>query len=382
MRALIFTVTTGQGHNQVAEVLCSSLQEKCVDTMQIDAFEYITPMLKDAINQGYLVSTKRLPKVYAKGYRMVEKRDPDSHESILTRMLNGVLARKLVKCVEDYQPDVIICTHVFAAIMVSYVTNKLSTDIKTVGIVTDFTMHPYWEDAPMDYYVTANELLNNQAFKKGITPDEIVPVGIPINPKFGKKNEKLYARSVLGFDNKRTILVMSGSMGYGKVGNMIKALDKSDLDFQIISVCGYNSRLKQKIDKTEFRHKIYNYGFTDKVDLLMDAADCIVTKPGGLTTSEALAKGLPMIIANPIPGQEDRNEEFLLNNGAAIKVSKTCPIDEALFQIFSNDIRLKTMREMVGFLGKPNATQDFVDFILKIGNNEDKENEYEENSEV
>ena len=382
MRALIFTVTTGQGHNQVAEVLCSSLQEKCVDTMQIDAFEYITPMLKDAINQGYLVSTKRLPKVYAKGYRMVEKRDPDSHESILTRMLNGVLARKLVKCVEDYQPDVIICTHVFAAIMVSYVTNKLSTDIKTVGIVTDFTMHPYWEDAPMDYYVTANELLNNQAFKKGITPDEIVPVGIPINTKFGKKNEKLYARSVLGFDNKRTILVMSGSMGYGKVGNMIKALDKSDLDFQIISVCGYNSRLKQKIDKTEFRHKIYNYGFTDKVDLLMDAADCIVTKPGGLTTSEALAKGLPMIIANPIPGQEDRNEEFLLNNGAAIKVSKTCPIDEALFQIFSNDIRLKTMREMVGFLGKPNATQDFVDFILKIGNNEDKENKYEENSEV
>lgn len=379
MRALIFTVTTGQGHNQVAKVLCSNLQNKDIDTLLIDAFEYITPMLKDAINQGYLVSTKRLPKVYAKGYRMVERRDSDNHESLLAKMLNGVLSRKLIKCIEDYQPDVIICTHVFAAIMVSHVTNRLHSGIKTVGIVTDFTMHPYWEDAPMDYYITASELLNNQAFKKGITSDELVPIGIPINPKFANKNEKECARSTLGMDNKRTILVMSGSMGYGKIGTMIKELDKSSLDFQIISVCGYNERLKRKIDKTQFRHKIYNYGFTDKVDLLMDAADCIVTKPGGLTTSEVLAKGLPMIIVNPIPGQEDRNVEFLLNNGAAFKVSSTFPIDEALYQIFSSDIRLKNMREMAEFLGKPNATQDFVDFILKIGNNQNKEIGNEEN---
>lgn len=373
MRALIFTVTTGQGHNQVAKVLCDNLQDNGVETLLVDAFEYITPMLKDAINQGYLVSTKRIPRIYAKGYRILEKRDAESHESLLSKMLNGVLARKLVKCVEDFQPDVIVCTHVFASIMVSYVTNKLNHRIKTVGIVTDFTMHPYWEEAHMDYYITASELLNNQAYKKGITPDEIVPIGIPINPKFAVKNEKTYARSHLGIDDKKTILVMSGSMGFGKIANMIKKLDKSELDFQIISVCGYNERLKQKIDKTELRHKIYNYGFTDKVDLLMDAADCIVTKPGGLTTSEALAKGLPMIIANPIPGQEDRNEEFLLNNGAAIKISSTFPIDEALYTIFSTDVRLKSMCDMVEVLGKPNSTRDFVDFILKIGSINDKE---------
>jgi len=368
MRALIFTVTAGQGHNQVANVLRISLQERGIDAISIDAFEYITPVLKETINQGYLVSTKRLPKVYAKGYRMVEKRDADSRDSILVKLLNGILARKLVKFVEDYKPDVIICTHVFAAIMVSYVANRLDAGIKTVGIVTDFTMHPYWEDAPLDYYVTASELLNNQAIKKGIAVDEIVPIGIPINPKFAMRNEKEYARAVLGLENKRTILVMSGSMGYGKIGRMIKSIDRSDLDFQIVSVCGYNERLKRKIDKTAFCHKIYNFGFSDKVDLFMDAADCIVTKPGGLTTSEALAKGLPMIIANPIPGQEDRNVEFLLNNGAALKISSTFPIDEALFLVFSNDVRLKNMREMVEFLGKPNATRDFVDFIFKIAN--------------
>jgi len=148
---------------------------------------------------------------------------------------------------------------------------------------------------------------------------------------------------------------------------MTKKLDEADFDFQILSVCGYNERLKKRIDKMEFEHKIFNYGYSDQIHMFMDAADCIVTKPGGLTTSEALAKGLPMIMANPIPGQEDRNVEFLLNNGAAFKISSTFPIDEALFQMFSNEVRLRNMSEMVKSLGKPQATKDFVDFVIKLG---------------
>jgi len=228
-------------------------------------------------------------------------------------------------------------------------------------------MHPYWEEAPMDYYVLASELLCNQAKKKGISEDEIVPTGIPINPRFAKKTDKQEARKILGLEDKTTILVMSGSMGYGKIGSMIKKLDEADFDFQILSVCGYNERLKKRIDKMEFEHKIFNYGYSDQIHMFMDAADCIVTKPGGLTTSEALAKGLPMIMANPIPGQEDRNVEFLLNNGAAFKISSTFPIDEALFQMFSNEVRLRNMSEMVKSLGKPQATKDFVDFVIKLG---------------
>lgn len=366
MKALIFTVTAGQGHNQVAKVLCDNLMAVGVDALSIDAFEYITPVLKETISQGYLVSTKRLPKVYGKGYRMLEKRDQDSHDSVLVKFLNSILARKLIKFVESYEPDVIICTHVFAAIMVSHVASKLQIETKTVGIITDFTMHPYWEDAPMDFYITASELLNNQAEKKGILKNEILPIGIPINPKFSKKMDKSEARTLLGIENKRTVLVMSGSMGYGKIATMVKKLDSSDLDFQIVSVCGNNERLKRRIDNMRLRHKIYNYGFSDQVDIFMDAADCIITKPGGLTTSEALAKGLPIIMANPIPGQEDRNVEFLLNNGAALKTSSTFPVDEALYHMFNNEVRLKNMRECVAFLGKPNATRDFVDFVVEL----------------
>jgi len=370
MKALIFTVTAGQGHNQVAKVLCDSLNEAGIETFSVDAFEYITPVLKETISQGYIMSTKRLPKIYGKGYRFLEKRDEDSFDSVVVKLLSGILAKKLIKFVKSFAPDVIICTHVFASIMVSSVANRLDTGIKTVGIITDFTMHPYWEDSNLDYYITATELLNNQAEKKGILKEEIVPIGIPIAPKFAKKMSKEEARRELSIENKKTILVMSGSMGYGKIARMIRELDMSDLDFQIVSVCGYNERLKRRIDGMRFNHRIYNFGFSDKIDLFMDAADCIVTKPGGLTTSEALAKGLPMIMANPIPGQEDRNVEFLLNNGAALKISSTFPIDEALFQLFGNRTRFDNMKEIISVLGKPNATRDFVDFILSLKRSE------------
>ena len=368
MKVLILTITAGQGHNQVADSLRKSMQERGIESLSIDALEYISPMLKESVSQGYLMSTKRIPKIYGKVYRLAEKRDNEGEDSKFLKITNSILAKKLVRFVENYKPDVIVCTHVFAAILVSYVANKIHGNIKTVGIITDFTIHPYWEDTSVDYYITAHELLTNQAEKKGLASEKVIPSGIPINPKFAKKMDKSEARRLLGVEDKRTVLVMSGSMGYGKIGRIIKKLDSSGMDFQIISVCGNNERLKRKIDGYKLNKKIYNYGFTDKVDIFMDAADCIVTKPGGLTTSEALAKGLPMIMANPIPGQEDRNVEFLLNNGAAMKVSSTFPVDEAIYQMFTNTTRRKNIGEIVSVLGRPNSTEDFLEFIIKIAN--------------
>lgn len=368
MKVLILTVTTGQGHNQVAESLAKCMREREFECLCIDALEYINPVLKESVSHGYLMSTKRMPKIYGKVYRLAEKRDNEGKDSKFIKITNSILAKKMVRFVEDYMPDVIICTHVFAAILVSDVSNKINDNIKTVGIVTDFTIHPYWEDTRMDYYITAHELLTNQAEKKGLKKESIMPIGIPINPKFANKTEKLEARRILGIDDKRTVLVMSGSMGYGKIFGMIKKLASSNVDFQIISVCGNNEKLKKRIDNAKLEKKIYNFGYTDKVDLLMDAADCIVTKPGGLTTSEALAKGLPMIVANPIPGQEDRNVEFLLNNGAAMKVSSTFPVDEAIYQMFTNTLR-ENIGEIISALGRPNSTRDFLDLIIRIANN-------------
>lgn len=366
MRVLTLSITTGQGHNQVAKTLCEYLEESGAETMVLDALEYINPMLKESVSRGYLMSTKHAPKIYGKFYRLAEKRDIESKEGRLGRLTNSILSRKLIKFINDYAPDVIVCTHVFAALLIKHVGDKLNEDIRTVGIVTDFTIHPYWEDTVLDYYVVANHLLVNQAIKKGIKREKIITTGIPIHPKFATKQEKTEARRKLNIEDKPTVLVMSGSMGYGKIGKMIKKLDELELDFQIISVCGYNDKLKCQIDKIAFHRPIYNYGFSNQIDLFMDAADCIITKPGGLTTSEALAKGVPMIMANPIPGQEDRNMEFLLNNGAAMKISSTFPVDEAIFQLFTNEARKETLKEVVSELGRPNSMMDFVGLIMDI----------------
>ena len=136
-------------------------------------------------------------------------------------------------------------------------------------------------------------------------------------------------------------------------------------DFQVLCVCGTNEKSKKILEERQWEKDIYIYGFVDNVDVLMDAADCIITKPGGLTTSELMAKGLPAILVNPIPGQEDRNMEFLVNSGAGIMVTKTFPIDEALSLLMNNRWRLEFLEESVKHLGKPNSTRNLCEFIIE-----------------
>ena len=362
MKVLLLTVTAGQGHNQTARAIKDCLNERKIECNLLDMLEFIHPILAESLDKGYLMSTKYFPKAYGIIYAVFEGREQDTKDNALAK----VFKRKFVKYLESTKPDVVVCTHVYAARLMSYLAPKLSYPVKTVGIVTDFTVHPFWEDTSIDYYITAGELLSNQAAKKGIPAEKIIPTGIPIHPKFAHKTPMAEARQKLNLPGKRTVLVMSGSMGYGKVASVIKELDKSELDFQIVSICGSNKRLKRSVDKLELRKTVINMGFTDNVDLYMDAADCIVTKPGGLTTSEALAKGLPIIMLKPIPGHEDRNAEFLLNNGAAMKLTKTFPADDAIYQLFSNKIRQATLSATVEALGKPNSAADFCEFISKL----------------
>ncbi len=365
MKGLIFSITTGQGHNQTAKVMAEELQKKGVMCKYMDVYEYIHPKLSESLSKLYLMSTKNIPKMYGTGYRMMEMREA-GNPHVLPKLTNTLLARKLLKLLRAEEPDFIICTHVFAALLVTYLKEHFPKKIHTIGIVTDFTIHPFWEDTELDYYVTASELLGNQGIKKGIPPEKLKPFGIPIDPKFSVKRSKEDAFRELCIPEKRTVLVMSGSMGFGNVIDGIKELDKLPFEFQIVTICGNNKKLKQQIDKLSLSKDIYNYGYVNNVDVFMDAADCIVTKPGGLTTSEALAKGLPMIMNNPVPGQEDRNVEFLLNAGAALKISETFSLSDAIYQMFLNEERLEILYRTIRFLGKPNSTEKLVEFVLGL----------------
>jgi processive 1,2-diacylglycerol beta-glucosyltransferase len=184
---------------------------------------------------------------------------------------------------------------------------------------------------------------------------------------------------------------MGGGVGYGNMFETLQKINALNVDCQIIVICGKNEKVREKIEayissenqrnqenqeiseNKENNKKILCFGFVDNVDQLMDASDCIVTKPGGLSTSEALAKNLPIIIVNPIPGQEERNTEFLLNNGVAMRVTKTCPLDEVIFQFFFFPEKIENMKRNINLLRRPNATHDICEFIYAEYKNRKKE---------
>ena len=374
MKVLIISVKAGFGHHSTAQAMIDCFRNKNIECEMLDTFEYINPVLADSIDNGYLFSTKYIPEIYGKAYSKLDKRDEKYEKFSPIAVLSKLVSHKLKEYVCEYNPDIIIGTHSYACMLMTYMREKKIVSCPLIGIVTDFTVHPFWESTDLDYYVTADSLLDNQMKKKGISKEKILPLGIPIKPKFSQKMPKEEARDALRIDNRTTILLMMGSMGFGNIFKELRAIDELDIDFQVLCVCGKNEKMYREIESHIWKKTVIPFGFVNNVDVMMDASDCIITKPGGLTTSELLAKQLPAIIMNPIPGQEDRNMEFLVNNGAAIMVTETFGIDEALFEILKNPWRLELLRSSVAHLGKPDSTRNLCDFVIKlVGKTEEKD---------
>lgn len=367
MKLLILSITTGQGHHQTGLAVANYFEEMGHQVTQLDCYEYLSPAMKDMVSHGYLVSTKYSPKLYGKMYRLAEKKDKSENYATLFQLANTLFHHKMAKYLKENAPDAVVCTHVFAAILMSYLAEK-GYRYPTVGIITDFKAHPYWESTRLDYYVTPNEYMIPSLAKKGIRKEQILPIGIPIFQKFSQKEEKEIIRKALRLKNLTTILIMSGSMGFGNVYKILKSIDSVPEKFQVITVCGNNEKLKKKIDKNKWKHHVTNYGYVSNVDKLMDAADYLVTKPGGLTVSEALAKELPMLISKPIPGQEERNLDFLLNFGCGMRISKTNPADEIIAQLMMNPKKTELMLENIRFIRKPDSTKKLYEHIINIIN--------------
>ncbi|MEG1930238.1 MAG: glycosyltransferase [Anaerovorax sp.] len=366
MKVLILSISTGQGHHATGQAVENTFRKMGVDCSTLDAYEYIKPLLSDLVSKGYLISTAYAPTLSSKLYNAMVKKNRPVEEYSLPKLVNKLMTKELKEYLDEYNADVVICTHVLAATMVNIMVEKNWIHATTLGVITDFTVHPLWEECrSLDYYVTPSELLEFQLNKKGVDTKKMLSFGIPIKPEFSQRMDQKEARRKLGIrDNQATVLLMSGSMGYGKIDESIKRLDELAFDFQMIVVCGNNKRLFKKVNQLETKKKIYVYQYVNNVDVMMDASDCIVTKPGGITSSEALAKALPMIMVNPIPGHEMRNAEFMLNNGLALYATKTFPLDEAVFALFKHPERVSDMRATLEIFGKRNSTQNLCEFLV------------------
>ena len=369
MKALVLSISTGQGHHATGQAVSTCFESLGVACSTLDAYEYIEPMLKGLVSKGYLIGTKYIPRLSSKAYDMIVKKSKPMSDYSVGKLTNTFMAEELLGYLNEYQPDVIICTHVLSAAMMSVLKERGEWNGIVAGIVTDFTLHPLWEDcAFIDYYITPSELLEYQMRHKGLDINKMLPFGIPIRPEFSQSVDRAEARRSLKLDeSKPTILLMSGSMGYGKIDRSLQKIDELPMDFQIMVVCGNNKKMYRKIQKMQagFKKDVRVYGYVNNVYLMMDAADCIITKPGGITSSEALAKGLPMIMVNPIPGHEQRNAEFMLNNGLALYATKSFPVDEAVFSLFRHPERVEDLRHTVALYGKKDAAAALCRFLIE-----------------
>ncbi len=371
MHFLIMSVTAGEGHNSTAKAIREELLKLGAECTVLDTFKYVSPTLAKIISDGYLLVTENARSAYRLGYSWAEKRH-SSAPQFMEEFFSLFMADDLAAYIKSEDPDAIIFTHPFPGMILDVMKEQGIINQRTLGILTDFTFHPYWENCTFnDYVVVPDKMLVPQARRKGFKDSQILPLGIPINPNFSTKLPKITARRRLGLaEDTPTFLIMGGSMGYGNLLGQVKAIDTADIgrDFQLIVVCGNNAEAKDELDYYSkiSQHKILVTGFIDYVSLIMDASDCIMTKPGGLTTSESLAKGLPIIIINPIPGQEERNAEFLLNNGCAIQCTKSCPIDECIYQLLTSSARLSSLGQCIAEVGKPNSTANVCEFLINL----------------
>lgn len=362
MKILLMSVRAGYGHHSAAKAIIDKFQKHGHDCDMLDIFDYINPHLGNTIQDGYLISTKYLSDIYGKVYGQMAEKDTPYKKYSITAILSKLVSKKLRAYVELFKPDLVIGTHSYAGVVMSILKNDGAINCPTIGIVTDFTVHPFWESTLLDYYVIPDKRLTYEMVKKGISKDKVLPIGIPVRDAFETKTDQQKARAALDLADKKTILVMMGSMGYGNIKKPLIAIDETDEDFQVLCICGSNARMKRAISKYPWHKDIFAYGFTEDIDLMMDASDIIVSKPGGLTTSEAFAKGLPMIIMNPIPGQEDKNMMFLLNNGAVATVNQTYTMTDVIHQLFGFPERLEELKTCAKRLGKPSSTQELYEF--------------------
>ncbi len=369
---LIFYASYGGGHLNAAksiyEYISTQYPEYCISL--IDCMKYVNKTIEKVTTTAYKEAAKKAPWVWGRIYNDAQK-GPLAH---LSTRSNKILAIKLLKLLREKQPDLIISTHPFSSQMCSYLKRKRKITAKIATILTDFAPHDQWlvGSSSTDYYFVANSKMKDYLKNTGIEENKIFVTGIPLSNRFLQHYNKKEIFESYGLDaNKKTILFFGGGeFGLGKTRTfeVFNSL-VSYPDIQIIAISGKNEKMKMKFDELVAEHNAQDYvkvlEFTNQVPELMSISDLIVTKPGGMTTTESLASNLPMIIINPIPGQEEENANFLEEKGVGIWLKKEDSIIDILDKLFSSPSTLLEMRENTKLLAHPNSTQEICSILLQ-----------------
>lgn len=361
MKVLYLSISMGAGHLRAAEALKEYVEQSYPDSrsLVIDTFKYIHPMVHKIVVDGYLSIVRCIPSAYGALYRMSERMDNINKLSIA---LSKVFSYKLIRLIKEFNPSIIVCTHPFPLQIVSCLKKENRINIPAIGILTDFVNHPFWFLDNIESYIVAHNQIKQDMVNCGIPENRIYTFGIPVSKIFLSKNPRKILLEKYGLKDKFTVLIMGGSLGIGDIKKVFVAFLKSNRDIQIIVITGKNKKLKNQLQSyiKQFNKNVLLIGYSDEIYNLMDIADIIFTKPGGMTISEALVKGLPIFIMSPIPGQEERNSYFLISNGAAEKIHTEEDVQNVINTLFDNPHKLKVMREKSKKLSLPNSGYEIV----------------------
>lgn len=371
MKIFLFYATAGHGHKKASEAVYEEMKkrglDKTNDVRLIDALEYTRFGFGKNYTDSYFFLVARASWLWAALYALSDRIVPWALMRVLRGWNNAFFAGPLEVLLKRENPDLILTTHFLSAEVAGRLKSRGKISSKIVVIVTDFLVHRYWVNPGTDFYVGMMEETRKAFLDWGIAPEKIQILGIPISGKFRMPVDKNALLRGLALETDRfTLLVTSGSFGIGPLKELIGRLDIFKEKVQVIAVCGTNQELHDELKRNPYDFPMAVLGFVNNMHELMVASDVLVSRSSGLTTSESLARGVPLIVVSKIPGQESCNADILEKHNAAFFAWTVDDLIRLIGGILEDPGRLEAVRANVKALAKPDSARDITDLALRI----------------
>ena len=370
-KVLILSASAGTGHVRAAEALEKVFRQRpdVGEVRNVDALRFTNRLFRDFYSKLYIQLVQRAPTILGIVYNTTDEPwKTDRMRLMLDRLNTGPLERFIGR----FKPDITVCTHFLPSEIISYLISKGKLNARLSIVVTDLDVHAMWLCRTFHRYFVALEESKVHLVNLGLPAHHITVSGIPIDPAFGHPGNRDEMRRQAGFDPERPLFLISGgALGVSPAAGVLDGLARLRHPAQAIVVCGKNTEMKagmeQQARAIEAAHHGISFrvlGYTDEMHKWMQMSDLFIGKPGGLTTAESLATGLPMVIVAPIPGQEDRNSDHLLEKGIALKCNEFTTLAYKIDGLFDHPEQLAAMRAKALFYGRPHAADTIVDSLL------------------
>lgn len=365
-KILLMYITNASGHHSATLAIEKAIKSFTPhpEVLNMNGFSYSHPIMEKVTHAVYMSVIKKAPRIWESIY------DNPKFASKVSNAKEAIHKRsryKIKHLVESENCKVVICTQAFPCGLVADYKKHCQADIKLIAVVTDFIPHSYWVYDEVDFYIVGSEDAKDFLLNKGVGIEKIMQFGIPIDPKFSflldKKEIAMELRISL---DRPVILIMGGGRGLGPIKQMIGELNNLDFNAHLLVVAGINNRLVNFLKKVKTKHLIHAYGYIDYIEKLMTISDILVTKPGGVTTAEALAKNLPMLIVNPLPGQEQNNTNFLIRQGVVQKADNVNDAVNKLNSILKNNSTFEDFKKKITKVSMSSSSIKIAELALSL----------------